>query len=439
MTRAHDFADDLIDFIHASPSPFHVAAGVREQLLEQGFVPLTSDERWELTEGGKYFVVRNDSAIVAFAMGDGDLAENGFRLIASHTDSPSLRINPSPEMVVEDAYLKLDTEIYGSPILNTWLDRPLRLAGRVSLKSNDALRPMTRLVFIDRPVLIIPNQSLHMNRKVNEGLALNPQDDMMPLLAEVSEEFEKDGFLLGLLAEELDADVDQISGFDLFLSEYERGTLVGLEEAFISSTKLDNLAMVHASLHAFLSAETGPATNVLVCYDDEEVGSRTRQGAGSPFLSTLLERIVLAQGHDREDFYRSVHNSFLVSADMGHAVHPNAADKHDPVNRPVVNGGPMVKIAAKKNFITESNSAAVYKAICEHVGVPVQTFVSRSDQKGGSTIGPITATQLDMQSLDVGSPTLAMHSIREMAGVADHDYIRRSFEGFYGLERLSSL
>jgi aspartyl aminopeptidase len=439
MTRAQDFAEDLIDFIHAGPSPFHVTAEVREQLLAHGFTSLTFNERWELTEGGRYFIVRNDSAIVAFVLGHGDLAENGFRLIASHTDSPSLRINPSPEMVVGDAYLKLDTEIYGSPILNTWLDRPLRLAGRVTLKTDDALRPMTRLVLIDRPVLVIPNQSLHMNRKVNEGLALNPQDDMMPLLAEVGDEFEKDGFLARLLAEELDVVVDQISGFDLFLSEYERGTLAGLDQAFISSTKLDNLAMVHASLHAFLSAEAGPATNVLVCYDDEEVGSRTRQGAGSPFLSTLMERIGLTRGQDREDLYRSIHNSFMISADMGHAVHPNAPDKHDPVNRPVVNGGPMVKIAAKKNFITESNSAAVYRAICERLGVPVQTFVSRSDQKGGSTIGPITATQLDMRSLDVGSPTLAMHSIREMAGVADHDYIRRSFEGFYSLERLSSL
>jgi len=439
MTEAQEFAQDLIDFIQASPSPFHVVANVRDHLVDAGYAPLPFGERWTLSEGGKYFVTQNNSAIVAFAVGEGDPAEHGFRLVASHTDSPSLRINPAPEMVVEDAYLKLDTEVYGSPILNTWLDRPLRLAGRVSLKGGSILDPEARLVLFDGPMLVIPNQALHMNRKVNEGLALNPQDDMMPLLAGVSEELEKDGFLKGLLAEELGVGADQIAGFDLFLSEYERGSLVGLNQEFISSTKLDNLAMVHASLHGLLASDVGQATSVLVCYDDEEVGSRTRQGAASPFLATLLERIVMARGKDREDFYRAVSNSFMISADMGHAVHPNAPDKHDPVHKPVVNGGPMVKIAAKKNFITESNSAAVYQALCERLGIPVQTFVSRSDQKGGSTIGPITATQLDLRSLDVGSPTLAMHSIREMAGVADHDSISRSFEGFYGLEQLGSV
>lgn len=439
MTEAQEFAQDLINFIHASPSPFHVVANVRERLVDAGFLPLAFDERWTLSGGGKYFVTRNDSAIVAFVVGEGDPAQDGFRLVASHTDSPSVRINPSPEMVVEDAYLKLDTEIYGSPILNTWLDRPLRVAGRVSLKGNGALNPEARLVFFDGPMLLIPNQSLHMNRKVNEGLALNPQDDMMPLLAGVSDELEKDGLLKRLLAEDLGVEVDQIAGFDLFLSEYEKGSLVGLNREFISSTKLDNLAMVHAGLLGFLASDMGPATNVLACYDDEEVGSRTRQGAASPFLATLLERIVMARGKDREDFYRAVHNSFMISADMGHAVHPNAADKHDPVNKPVINGGPMIKIAAKKNFITESNSAAVYLALCDRLGISVQTFVSRSDQKGGSTIGPISATQLDLRSLDVGNPTLAMHSIREMAGVADHNSIRRSFEEFYGLEQLGSV
>ena len=439
MTKAQEFAQDLIDFIHASPSPFHVVANVRDRLADAGFTPLVFDERWSLSEGGKYFVTRNGSAIVAFTVGEGDPARHGFRLVASHTDSPSLRINPAPEIIVEESYLKLDTEVYGSPILNTWLDRPLRLAGRVSLKGSGGVRPETHLIFFNEPVLIIPNQSLHMNRKVNEGLALNPQDDMMPLLAGVSEELEKDGFLKRLLAGDLSVGVDEIVGFDLFLSEYDRGSLVGLNREFISSTKLDNLAMVHASLHGFLASDGGAATNLLVCYDDEEVGSRTRQGAASPFLATLLERIAMSRGADREDFYRAVHKSFMISADMGHAVHPNAADKHDPVNKPVVNGGPMIKIAAKKNFITESNTAAVYQAVCERLGIPVQTFVSRSDQKGGSTIGPITTTQLDLPSLDVGSPTLAMHSIREMAGVTDHESIRRSFEGFYGLEQLGSV
>jgi aspartyl aminopeptidase len=439
MGGEQEFAEGLIDFIHTSPSPFHVVTSIEGVLLDRGFQPLGLDERWKMSRGDKYFVTVNGSAIVAFVVGEADVAESGFRLIGSHTDSPSFRVKPSPEMVVEDAYLKLNTEVYGSPIFNTWLDRPLCMAGRVSLRSDDVLCPESRLVWFDEPILVIPNQSLHMNRKVNEGLELNPQDDLPPLMATVSKEFEKQGFLAGLLGERLGVNLERVIDFDLFLSEHERGSLVGLEQEFVSCTKLDNLAMVHASLHAFVASEVGTTTNLLVCYDNEEVGSRTKQGAASPLLSTLLERIVMAVGKDREDFHRAVHNSFFISADMGHAVHPNAANKHDPVHKPVVNGGPMVKIAAKKNFITDSNSAVVYKMICEQLGVPVQTFVSRSDQKGGSTIGPITTTQLAVRSLDVGNPTLAMHSIRELMGVLDHHRIGKSFEGFYGLERLPNI
>jgi len=436
MAREQEFAADLIDFIHTSPTPFHVVANIKEILLDAGFQPLKLDERWSMSRGDKCFVTRNDSAIIAFVVGEGDVAEEGFRLIGSHTDSPSFRVKPHPEMVIENAYLKLNTEVYGGPIYNTWMDRPLSLAGRVSLRTDDPFRPESRFVWFDDPVLIIPNESLHQNRKLNEGVELNPQEDLLPLLASVSETFEKDQFLASLLAERLGVDLDQVIDFDLFLTEYEKGCLVGLDQGFISSTKLDNLAMVHASMHAFMASGTGSATNLLVCYDNEEVGSRTKQGAASPLLSTLLERIMMALGKDREDFYRAVQNSFLVSADMGHGLHPNAVKRHDPVNKPVLNGGPMIKVAAKMNFITDSNTAAVFKAICEQQDVPVQTFVSRSDQKGGSTIGPITTTQLDIRSLDVGNPALAMHSIRELAGVLDHDWIRRAFEGLYSAERL---
>ncbi len=426
-----DFANDLIDFVHHSPSPFHVVKTIEDRLALAGARKLGLTERWRLSPGEQYYVTRNGSALIAFALGSGDVAERGFRLIAAHTDAPSFKIKPSPEMVVENVYLKFNTEVYGSPILNTWLDRPLSVAGRVSLKGADPFHPEMRLVHLKRPIVMIPNQSLHMNRQVNEGLELNKQKDMLPLVAGVDKGFEKDGFLIRLLAEELSVEADRVVDFDLFLHEHERGTIVGLNQEFISSTRLDDLAMVHAGLHAFLHAELAETTRVLVCYDNEEVGSRTKQGADSPFLRTLLERIVYALGHDREDFFRAIYHSFLLSADMGHGLHPNAVDKHDPVNRPVLNGGPIIKVAANQNFATDGDSAAVYEMLCREAGIPVQRFVSRSDMQGGSTIGPVSASQLDMRTLDVGNPTLAMHSIRELGGVLDHWYITRSFERFY--------
>ena len=432
MTKELEFAVNLIDFIHSSPSPFHVVKNVEDLLTSKGFRKLKLTERWNLTKGSKYFITRNGSALIAFNVGIGTVEDEGFRLVAAHTDAPSFRIKPSPEMVVEKAYLKLNTETYGGPILNTWLDRPLSMAGRVCLKTDDPLHPEARLVRFERPILIIPNQSLHMNRKVNEGIELDKQKDMLPLLARVTEEFEKDGFLAGLLAEKLGVDTGSIVDFDLFLHEYEKGCLVGLNDEFISSTRLDDLAMVHAGLHALLDAEATGATNVLVCFDNEEVGSRTKQGAASPVLRTLLERIVLSQGKDREDFFRAVYHSFLISADMGHGLHPNAADKHDPVHRPVLNGGPMIKIAANQNFTTDSDTATVYETLCHRAGIPVQKFVSRSDLRGGSTIGPISAGHLDIRSLDGGNPAMAMHSIRELGGALDHSYMKKSFEAFYG-------
>ena len=284
--------------------------------------------------------------------------------LRAHTDAPCLRLKPSPEMVVENAYLKLNTEVYGSPILNTWLDRPLSLAGRVSLKGDDPFRPETRLVHLDDPVLTIPNQSLHMNRQVNEGIELNRQTDMSPLMAGVQEDFEKERFLAKRLAEQLAVEPERIIDFDLVLGSNERGALVGLGQEFVSSTKLDNLAMVHAGVHALIGAGPATTTSVLVCFDNEEIGSRTKQGAASPFLRTVLERISIASGKDREDFFRAIYASYLLSADMGHGLHPNAIDKHDPVNRPVLNGGPMIKVAANQNFTTDGDLVVIYEELC---------------------------------------------------------------------------
>ncbi|KNF10184.1 M18 family aminopeptidase 2 [Gottschalkia purinilytica] len=431
MIKEAEFARQLIDFIYDSPSSFHVVNNVKDKLLKEGFRELDIRERWNVQKGRKYFTIKNDSAIVAFTVGSGDIEKDGFRLIGSHTDSPSFRIKPNPEITVENTYLKLNTEVYGGPILNTWLDRPLSIAGRVSLKSDNPLYPETRLINIDKPITIIPNLAIHMNRNINEGVKLSKQKDMLPLLSMIDKEFEKDNYLLKLLAEKLQVDINDIIDFDLFLYEFEKGSIIGLNEEFISCGKLDNLAMVHASIEALISSDISRATNVAVCFDNEEIGSTTKQGADSPMLRSILERIVYGLGRDKEDFYRALYSSFMISSDMAHAVHPNVAQKHDPTNRPMLNKGPVIKINANQSYTTDSDSDTVYELICRRAEVPVQKFVNHSDERGGSTIGPISSSHLDIRSVDIGSPMLAMHSIRELGGVLDHYYITKSFEEFY--------
>ena len=433
MTKELDFANQLIDFIYASPTAFHAVDTVKGALQKHGFQELKEADKWSLSKGGKYYMTKNDSAIVAFTVGNGNIEEKGFKIIGAHTDSPTFRIKPDPEMTCEGSYVKLNTEIYGGPILNTWLDRPLAVAGRVTLNSSDILHPETRLVNINKPLLVIPNLAIHMNRDVNKGVELNGQKDTLPLLAQINDNLEKGNYLLSTLAAELKINSADITDFDLFLYEFEKGSIIGLNNEFISSGRLDDLAMVHAGLEALVRTGPSEGTNVLVAFDNEEVGSATKQGADSPFLSKILERIVIAQGKGREDFFRALAKSFMISADLAHAVHPNNSDKHDPVNKPLLNQGPVIKISANQSYTTDSASAAVYEAICRKAGVPVQKFVNRSDVKGGSTIGPKSATHLDIRSVDMGTPTLAMHSVRELSGVLDHTFVTKSFEEFYKL------
>jgi len=433
MANELKFAQQLIDFVYDSPTAFHAVSTVKNILNNCGFKEVKEEEKWNLEKGGKYFVTKNDSAIAAFVVGKGNVEESGFKIIGSHTDSPTFRIKPAPEMISEGSYVKLNTEVYGGPILNTWLDRPLSVAGRVTLKSHSVLHPETRLVNINRPILIIPNLAIHMNKNVNQGIELNKQKDTLPLMAHVNETFESGNYLLNAIAEELKVEVSQIIDFDLFLYEYEKGSIIGLNNEFISCGRLDDLSMVHASLEALTRVEAVEGTNVMVAFDNEEVGSSTKQGGDSQFLSNLLERIMISQGKSREDFFRALARSFMISADLAHAVHPNSGEKHDPIIRPLINKGPVIKISASQSYTTDSNSDAVYEEICKMAGVPVQKFVNRSDERGGSTIGPISSTHLDIRSVDMGSPILAMHSIRELAGVLDHTYVTKSFEEFYKL------
>ncbi len=431
--KMRNSAKNLIEFIKKGPTAFHVVENSASILMENGFKELKLNESWELQNGEKYFVKRNKSALIAFTIGNGEVATNGFKLIGAHTDSPTFRIKPEPEIVEEDSYLKLNTEVYGGPILNTWFDRPLSLAGRVSIDTGNPLKVKSELVNFNDPLLTIPNLAIHMNRKVNEGVELNRQKDVLPVLSLVEEEFEKENFLINLIADELEVDSSNIIDFDLFLYETDAGSLTGLNDEFISVGKQDDLAMVEAGIRAISKSEIVDATNVLVLFDNEEVGSSTKQGADSPMLSHILERITQNLGGNRSSYFQALANSFIISADMAHAVHPNYTDKHDPTNRPVINKGPVLKVNANHSYTSDSVSGGIFTSLCKKADIPYQKFVNRSDKRGGSTIGPISATQLGIDSVDIGNPLLAMHSIRELGGVKDHLYIRKLFEEYYSL------
>ena len=425
---------DLLEFINESPTNYHAILSVKERLLDNGFEQLFSGESWRIEPGGKYFVTKNHSSLFAFVPGTGNIAEEGFKLICAHSDSPTFRIKPNAEMLVEGKYLKLNTEVYGGPIMYTWFDRPLSLAGRVLLKSEKPLKPAIQFVKFDRPLLEIPHIAIHFNRAVNDqGNPLSKQRDMLPVIAIINDTFEKNNFLLKLIAQELDVEEDEILDFDLMLYEYAKGTLLGLNNEFISSGRLDDLAMVHAGMTALLDSEECSKTKVLAIFDNEEVGSGTKQGAASPILRTILERLVFNQGGNMEDLYRAIHNSFMISADMAHALHPNYPEKHDPTNHPIMNQGPVIKINANQKYITDGDSAAVFATICKMAGVPYQTFVNHSDMAGGSTLGNILLTQMEMRGVDIGNPMWAMHSVRETAGTLDQEYVIKAFTTFYNI------
>ena len=426
-------ANELIDFIYESPTAYNAVETLKTWLTKEGFKEIKSSDKWKLKVQGKYFVEKNNSGLVAFEVGEGNVAEHGFKLIGAHTDAPGFRIKPSADMIAEKNYMKLNSEVYGGPILNTWFDRPLGLAGRVTLVSENPLKPVSKIININKPVMIIPNVAIHMNRDINNGVKINAQKDTLPLLALVNEEMEKDNFLLNLLASEMNVKVEDILDFELMPYEYQKGSIIGVNEDFISTGRLDNLAMIQAGTKALIDAKIKNGVNVMLCYDNEEVGSRTKQGADSPFFTEVLERIVLSLGGNREDLFRAVANSFLISADLAHAVHPNAGEKHDPIVRPLMGKGPVIKIAASQSYSTDSESAAVYEMICRKAGVPVQRFVNRSDVRGGSTLGPIASSHLAVRTVDMGTAVLAMHSIRELGSVDDHVSCIKSFTEFYNL------
>ena len=429
-----NLANELLEFINESPTAYHATNTVKKMLDENGFKELKEREGWYLKKGDKCYVIKNDSAVIAFEIGTGEIEEEGFRLIGAHTDSPSFKIKPASEMLVENKYVKLNTEVYGGPILNTWFDRPLAIAGRVTLKGDSPFKPVTKLININKPLLVIPNLAIHMNRNVNEGYAINKQKDTLPLLGFINEKLQDKEDVVGVLSiikNELKVEKEDILDFDLFLYEYEKGCLLGINEEFISASRLDDLWMVFSGVKALVESGENKATKVMVCTDNEEIGSLTSQGARSSLLRNILERITLSLGKNKEEFFRAVSNSIMISADLAHAVHPNQPEKHDPTNRPVLGEGPVIKMAASGSYSTDGYASAIFQSLCREAQVPCQKFVNRSDVRGGTTIGPIVSSDLSIPVIDMGAALIGMHSIRELAAVKDNKYVEMVFCKFF--------
>jgi aspartyl aminopeptidase len=367
------------------------------------------------------------------------LGESGIRIICAHCDSPTFRIKPNPEILMEKGFVKLNTELYGGAIMSTWFDRPLSLAGRVMLRSSDPLHPQTRLLHIKEPLLIIPNLAIHFNRQVNDGVKLSKQKDMLPVLGIINDQLSYNGLLLKLIASHLDVAAEDILDFDLYLYDTTPACEVGLQKEFISAGRLDDLSMVHAGMQAMLgevvseekTKELQRQTMVLAIFDNEETGSGTKQGAASPVLANVLMRLNEVQGGNYDTFCQAIAKSFMISADNAHAFHPNYPEKYDPTNHPVLGGGPCIKINANCKYMSDAHSAAIFRSLCEDAGVPFQYFVNHSDVAGGSTLGNIFTGQVDIEGVDVGSPLLAMHSARETASVADHLNMIKVFKQFF--------
>lgn len=416
-----EFSKDLIKFIDESPLNYFTVANAKKILTANGFKELKENEKWDIDDKGKYFVSRNDTALIAFTVGE-DLTK-GFDIIGSHTDSPTFKVKSNAE-INDSGYLKINIEPYGGMIYSTWTDRTLSLAGKVSYKKDGEIK--SELVNIDKDLLTIPNAAIHMNREVNKGFELNPQNHLYPIIQTIEENF-GNGYLEKLLAEEIGIKADEILDFDLGLYDRQKGAIIN---NMYQIGRIDNLGSVHASLMALVDADASK-NNVLVLNDNEEIGSRTPTGAFSPFLRDTLKRLCDNRELDDEDFYIALANTYLISADQAHAIHPNFKDYHDPTNPIKMNRGLVIKTAANGAYSSNIASNARLIDLANSIGCKIQKFHNRNDKVGGSTIGPIASTGLGINSIDVGEPILAMHSIRELGGIEDHFDAYKIYKAFY--------
>ena len=426
----------LLSFLDASPVNFLAVKNLTEELQQHCYRRIdTTEALGTVKAGDKFFVTKNDSSIYAFQIGRKALAETGFHMICAHCDSPTFRIKPHAEIDCEGGIVKLNTEVYGGPIMSTWFDRPLTLAGRVIVKSKDVMTPTTLLLHVKRPLLQISNLAIHFNRQVNDGVKLSRQKDVLPILGIINDELEKGNLLMNIILEELNKQQtvarEDILDFDLYLADATPACTFGAHNELISSGRLDDLSMCFAGLEALLASQPTDTTQVLAIFDNEETGSQTKQGAGSPFLSYMLKRIALAQGGTEEAYYQAVERAFMISADNAHAWHPNYSEKYDPTNHPMLGGGPVIKFNAAQKYASDAYSASVFAGLCKKAGVPCQRFVNHSDVAGGSTLGNILASSIPLRGVDMGNAILAMHSCRETGSTADHEFCVKVFTQFY--------
>ena len=426
-TIANSNIQDLLDFIDASPSPWHVVTTSSERLTKAGFKALNESEAWQLETGGRYFVTRGGSSIIAFTIGQNSLPISGFNMVGAHTDSPGLRLKPHAAFS-SDGLIRIGVEVYGGPILATFADRDLSMAGRVNVRIANGFE--TRLIKFDKPLLRLPNLAIHMNREVNDkGLKFNKQTELPLLFGESANGIEADAQFLGHIAKSIKVEVKDIINFELNIFDTQKGIIWGANQEFIADSQLDNLASCHAALSALLANKKPNNTAICALFDHEEVGSESATGASGSFLADIVERISLHL--NKEEKLRALANSFFISADMAHAFHPNHAGSYEPCHHVHINKGPVIKTNANQRYATNAESAARFIRLCEHAGVPYQEYAHRTDLGCGSTIGPIVASRLGVASVDVGSPMWAMHSVRESTGVLDHAYMIKVLTTYY--------
>lgn len=431
LMNAHQHVQTLLDFIDASPSPWHVAANLENRLQACGFSKLDETTPWRLQTGGRYYVLRDGSSLIAFVLGDKALSDSGFKIVGAHTDSPGLRVKPNAAQN-SAGIARLGVEIYGGPILATFTDRDLSLAGRIAYR--EASGVASRLVRFTQPLLRLPNLAIHLNRNVNEdGLKLHKQNELPLLLANLTEEQLPKAYFLSLLERETCIAPERILAWELAVYDTQLGVFWGAEQAFYADSQLDNLASCHAGLTALTDDAVLQSGNTLVCafFDHEEIGSQSFKGAEGSFLPDVLQRIACALELNEQDYRRALAQSFLVSADMAHAFQPNFPGAYEPQHQVLVNKGPVIKLNANLRYASESISEALFALWCEEAGVPYQQYSHRCDMPCGSTIGPISSARLGIRSVDVGCPMWAMHSLRESAGVLDHGYMIQVLRQFF--------
>ena len=421
-----EVSKELISFISNSPSMFHSISTIETYLTEAGFTYLPEGQAWQIEKGHTYYTTRNHSSIIAFHVGE-QLDDYHFQMTASHSDSPTYKVKTVPELNGPHEYLRLDVEGYGGMIDSTWFDRPLSVAGRVLVKTEQGIE--NRLLYIDKDILMIPNLAIHMNRSVNDGYKYNRQVDLCPLFSCGAL---KKGAFDQMVADELGVQVEDILGKDLFLVNRQAATIWGWKDEFVSSPKLDDLQCAFVSLKAFLASSNPHAINVYTCFDNEEVGSNTKQGAMSTFLQDVLKRINYSLHMSEDAYYQAIARSFLVSCDNAHALHPNHSEKSDVVNCTFMNKGIVIKESANQKYTTDAFSRAVFTSICQKANVPVQFFANRSDMVGGSTLGNLSNTQVSVNAVDIGLTQLAMHSSFETGGILDTAYAIEALTTYYG-------